>query len=45
MKQRDAAQTAAIEAIQEASAAESLLQCLRYHRSLTEIWKLFHLVL
>lgn len=30
MKQRDAAQTAAIEAMQEASAAESLLRCLRY---------------
>lgn len=30
MKQRDAAQMAAIEAMQEASAAESLLQCLRY---------------
>jgi len=30
MKQRDAAQMAATEAIQEAAAAESLLQCLRY---------------
>lgn len=30
MKRRDAAQTAAIEAMQEASAAESLLRCLRY---------------
>lgn len=30
MRQRDAAQMAAIEAMQEASAAESLLQCLRY---------------
>lgn len=30
MKHRDAAQTAAIEAMQEASAAESLLQCLRF---------------
>lgn len=29
MKHRDAAQTAAIEAIQEASAAESVLKCLR----------------
>lgn len=30
MKYRDAAQLAAIEAIQEASAAETLLKCLRY---------------
>jgi len=30
MKHRDAAQMAATEAIQEAAAAESLLQCLRY---------------
>ena len=30
MRHRDAAQTAAIEAMQEASAAESLLRCLRY---------------
>lgn len=30
MKHRDAAQMAAIEAMQEASAAESLLRCLRY---------------
>ncbi|PNX86896.1 hypothetical protein L195_g042979, partial [Trifolium pratense] len=29
MKQRDSAQLAAIEAMQEAAAAESLLQCLR----------------
>ena len=33
MKHRDAAQTAAIEAIQEATAAESLLRCLRYNYS------------
>lgn len=30
MKQRDSAQIAAIEAMQEASAAENLLRCLRY---------------
>jgi len=30
MKHRDAAQIAATEAMQEAAAAESLLQCLRY---------------
>ncbi|XP_028121292.1 uncharacterized protein LOC114318581 [Camellia sinensis] len=30
LRHRDAAQTAAIEAMQEASAAESLLRCLRY---------------
>lgn len=30
MKHRDAAQMAAVEAIQEASAAESLIRCLRY---------------
>ena len=30
MKQRDAAHMAATEAIQEAAAAESLLQCLKY---------------
>lgn len=30
MKHRDAAQTAAIEAMLEASASESLLRCLRY---------------
>lgn len=30
MKHRDSAQLAAIEAMQEAAAAESLLQCLRY---------------
>jgi len=30
MKHRDAAQMAATEAMQEAAAAESLLQCLRY---------------
>lgn len=30
MKHRDAAQMAATEAIQEAAASESLLQCLRY---------------
>jgi hypothetical protein len=30
MKHRDAAQIAAVEAIQEASAAESLIRCLRY---------------
>ena len=30
MKQRDAAQMAATEAIQEVVVAESLLQCLRY---------------
>lgn len=30
MKHRDAAQVAAIEAMQEASVAESLLRCLRY---------------
>ena len=30
MKHRDAAQTAAIEALQEAAASESLLRCLRY---------------
>ncbi|KAL5543194.1 hypothetical protein UlMin_010904 [Ulmus minor] len=35
MKQRDAAQTAAIEAIQEASAAESLLRCLSVYSELT----------
>lgn len=30
MKHRDSAQLAAIEAMQEAAAAENLLQCLRY---------------
>lgn len=30
MRHRDAAQAAAIEAMQEASASESLLRCLRY---------------
>lgn len=35
MKQRDAAQTAAIEAMQEASAAESLLRCLSIYSELT----------
>lgn len=30
MRHRDAAQAAAIEAMQEASAAESVLRCLRY---------------
>ena len=30
MKHRDAAQIAAIEAMQEPAATESLLQCLRY---------------
>lgn len=30
MRHRDAAQAAAIEAIQEASVAESCLRCLRY---------------
>jgi hypothetical protein len=30
MRHRDSAQLAAIEAMQEAAAAESLLQCLRY---------------
>jgi hypothetical protein len=33
MKHRDSAQMAAIEAMQEASAAESLLRCLRYKNS------------
>ncbi|OAY51969.1 uncharacterized protein LOC110613847 [Manihot esculenta] len=35
MKHRDAAQTAAIEAIQEASAAESVLKCLSIYSELT----------
>ncbi|POO03589.1 hypothetical protein TorRG33x02_007940 [Trema orientale] len=35
MKQRDAAQTAAVEAMQEASAAESLLRCLSIYSELT----------
>lgn len=35
MKHRDAAQTAAIEAMQEASAAESLLRCLSLYSELT----------
>ncbi|KAF7805335.1 uncharacterized protein G2W53_037496 [Senna tora] len=35
MKQRDAAQMAAIEAMQEASAAESLLQCLSVYSELS----------
>ncbi|XP_044466621.1 uncharacterized protein LOC123196634 [Mangifera indica] len=35
MKHRDAAQTAAIETMQEASAAESLLQCLSLYSDLT----------
>ncbi|XP_028793176.1 uncharacterized protein LOC114748871 [Neltuma alba] len=35
MKQRDAAQIAAIEAMQEASAAESLLQCLSIYSELS----------
>ncbi|XP_024025622.1 uncharacterized protein LOC21399217 [Morus notabilis] len=35
MKRRDAAQTAAIEAMQEASAAESLLRCLSIYSELT----------
>ncbi|XP_054812070.1 uncharacterized protein LOC129313149 [Prosopis cineraria] len=35
MKQRDAAQMAAIEAMQEASAAESLLQCLSIYSELS----------
>ncbi|KAJ4723548.1 DUF936 family protein [Melia azedarach] len=35
MKHRDAAQTAAIEALQEASAAESLLRCLSLYSELT----------
>ncbi|CAN1145244.1 hypothetical protein LINPERHAP2_LOCUS14579 [Linum perenne] len=35
MKHRDAAQTAAIEAMQEACAAESLLRCLRIYSELT----------
>jgi Plant protein of unknown function (DUF936) len=30
IRYRDAAQTAAVEAIQDASAAESLIRCLRY---------------
>ncbi|KAM6545920.1 hypothetical protein CsatB_026656 [Cannabis sativa] len=34
MKQRDAAQTAAVEAMQEASAAESLLRCLSIYSEL-----------
>ena len=39
MKQRDAAQIAAVEAMQEASAAESLLRCLRYNYiSLAVTW-------
>ncbi|KDP43890.1 hypothetical protein JCGZ_20900 [Jatropha curcas] len=39
MKHRDSAQTAAIEAIQEASAAESLLQCLSIYSELTSTAK------
>lgn len=39
MKQRDVAQMAAIEAMQEASAAESLLQCLRYKYILEKNFK------
>jgi len=39
MKQRDAAQMAAIEAMQEASAAESLLHCLRYTNILEKIFR------
>ncbi|KAJ6991460.1 hypothetical protein NC653_019596 [Populus alba x Populus x berolinensis] len=35
MKHRDAAQTAAIEAVQEATAAESLLRCLSMYSELT----------
>ncbi|XVE84480.1 hypothetical protein DITRI_Ditri17bG0016900 [Diplodiscus trichospermus] len=35
MKHRDAAQTAAIEALQEAAALESLLRCLRLYSDLT----------
>lgn len=37
IKHRDAAQAAAIEAMQEASVAESLLRCLRYITLITNI--------
>ena len=43
MKHRDAAQTAAIEAIQEATAAESLLRCLRYNY-LKKLWMIREVV-
>lgn len=43
LKHRDVAQTAAIGAIQEASSAESLLQCLRYFPE-ENIWKVIYVL-
>jgi chorismate mutase len=49
LKYRESAQVAAVEAMQEASAAESLLRCLRYlftrHLALDVIIKQYYLVI